>query len=83
MLFGKEKVELDLKMVALKRNELNLSRGKKKTNKMEHIDLLKYLLDITNDANLGMSLQWEMRYFNNYCHYYRTCYLGYHVKSVS
>ena len=57
MLFGKEKVELDLKMVALKRNELNLSRGKKKTNKMEHIDLLKYLLDITNDANLGMSLQ--------------------------
>ena len=56
MLFGKEKVELDVKMVALKRNELNLSRGKKKTNKIEQIDLLKYLLDITNEANLGKSL---------------------------
>ena len=53
MLFGKEKVELDVKMAAEKRNELNLGRGKKGTNKMELIRLLQYLLDLIGDANLG------------------------------
>ena len=53
ILFGKEKIELDAKIIAKKREDLKVSRGKKGTNKMEQIDLLKYLLDLMRDANLG------------------------------
>lgn len=53
MLFGKEKVELDAKLIAKKRNELILGRGRKGTNKMELLELLKYLEDLIKNANLG------------------------------
>ena len=53
MLFGKEKVELDAKLIAKKRNELIIGRGRKGTNKMELLELLKYLEDLIKNANLG------------------------------
>ena len=52
-LFGNEKVELDTRVVAKKRDELVANRGRRGTERMDQIVIFKYLLDLTAGANLG------------------------------
>ena len=51
-LFGKDKMDLDVKVIAMKRNELVLARGKKGTNKLDQLHILQYLLDLSADLGL-------------------------------
>lgn len=52
-LFGKDKMELDAKVVCKKRDELVTARGKKSTDRSEQIKTLQYLNDLAVSANLG------------------------------
>ena len=56
-LFGKDKIDLDVKVIATKRNELVLARGKKGTNKIDQLHILQYLLDLSVNADLGLLLK--------------------------
>ena len=53
LLFAKEDVEVDAKMVKKKRDELVLARGKKGTERKEQTRILQFLFDITSAAKLG------------------------------
>lgn len=56
-LFGKDKIDLDVKVIATKRNELVLARGKKGTNKIDQLHILQYLLDLSADLGVGVVMR--------------------------
>lgn len=53
LLFGKEKVEVEAEVIAKKRDQLVDMKGKKGTDRSEQVNLLQYLLDISETAGLG------------------------------
>ena len=53
ILFGKEKVEVEVSVVAKKRNQLVELKGKKGTDRGDQVRMLQYLVDISNNAGLG------------------------------
>lgn len=54
LLFGKDKVEIEVAVIAKKRDQLVEGKGKKGTDRLDQVKMLQYLLDISNNAELGM-----------------------------
>ena len=53
ILFGKEKVEVEVSVIAKKRDQLVELKGKKGTDRPDQVKILQYLEDISRNAGLG------------------------------
>ena len=56
LLFGKDKVEMEAAVIAKKRDQMVEGKGKKGTDRIDQVKMLQYLLDISNNAGLGVLL---------------------------
>ena len=56
LLFGKDKVEIEVDVIAKKRDQMVETKGKKVSDRLDHVKMIQYLLDISDNAGLGVFL---------------------------